>query len=222
MRLHCTSRSCVRHRLPIAVVIGGLVNVGVAAACYRMAVLSGPGVTEVDWAGPRNVEPRTSGWIVHSIGAISFVTGWCKNIHWDDGTITPGVSDAIATPRPVPPPCPYAALVGAVSPPPELIAAPSGMIVVIGEACGWPALAFSKELESSGLSMSTSTPTPWRPFVQGFVINTITYTAIVLGLWTLGPAAWLRWTRRRRGACIRCGYQLHSLLRCPECGLLIS
>ncbi len=51
----------------------------------------------------------------------------------------------------------------------------------------------------------------------GFAINTIFYAAI-LWLLTLGPFTARRMIRRRRGRCIKCGYDLRGNLShgCPE------
>jgi hypothetical protein len=54
---------------------------------------------------------------------------------------------------------------------------------------------------------------PWMPFVLFGVFP----MAALIG----GPLrSWRRWSRRRRGLCIKCGYSLTGLLepRCPECG----
>ena len=61
---------------------------------------------------------------------------------------------------------------------------------------------------------------PLHPIWPGFAINTAFYAAI-LWLLALGPFAARRFTRRRRGRCIKCGYDLshaeHEV--CPECGV---
>ena len=60
---------------------------------------------------------------------------------------------------------------------------------------------------------------PYRPIWPGFAINTIFY-AIILWLLTLGPFTARRMIRRKRGLCIKCGYDLRSDFEqgCPECG----
>ncbi|MEE8154336.1 MAG: hypothetical protein V3T53_05190 [Phycisphaerales bacterium] len=60
---------------------------------------------------------------------------------------------------------------------------------------------------------------PLRPIWPGFAINTIFY-AVVLWLLTLAPLTARRLIRRKRGACIRCGYDLRGDFSagCPECG----
>ena len=60
---------------------------------------------------------------------------------------------------------------------------------------------------------------PLRPIWPGFAINTIFYAAI-LWLLTLGPFTARRMIRRKRGQCIKCGYDLRGTSEggCPECG----
>ncbi len=60
---------------------------------------------------------------------------------------------------------------------------------------------------------------PIRPIWSGFVSNTVLY-AIVLWLLTLGPFTLRRVIRRKRGLCIKCGYDLRGAEHdvCPECG----
>jgi len=58
-----------------------------------------------------------------------------------------------------------------------------------------------------------------RPIWPGFAINTVFYAAI-LWLFALGPFAARRVIRRKRGHCIKCGYDLRGAEHevCPECG----
>ncbi len=60
---------------------------------------------------------------------------------------------------------------------------------------------------------------PLRPIWPGFAINSVFYAAI-LWLLTLGPFTARRFIRRRRGLCIKCGYDLRGAEHevCPECG----
>ena len=60
---------------------------------------------------------------------------------------------------------------------------------------------------------------PLQPLWPGFAINTAFYAAI-LWLLTLGPFTARRFIRRRRGHCIKCGYDLRGAEheQCPECG----
>lgn len=61
---------------------------------------------------------------------------------------------------------------------------------------------------------------PTRIIWPGFAINTIFYAVIVWLLWS-SPFAARRMIRRKRGRCIKCGYNLRGdyLTGCPECGL---
>ncbi len=70
---------------------------------------------------------------------------------------------------------------------------------------------------------------PLLPLWPGFALNTIFYAALAWGLWQL-PLAIRRRRRRRKGLCVRCGYDLKGIpidggegalggVRvCPECG----
>ena len=64
---------------------------------------------------------------------------------------------------------------------------------------------------------------PLRPIWPGFAINTIFYAAIFVILWllALGPFTARRFIRRKRGHCIKCGYDLRHAEHevCPECGV---
>ncbi len=58
------------------------------------------------------------------------------------------------------------------------------------------------------------------PIWSGFAINTVFYAAILWMLW-LSPFVVRRFIRRRRGRCIKCGYDLRGAEHeaCPECGI---
>ena len=62
-------------------------------------------------------------------------------------------------------------------------------------------------------------PLPTRPIWPGFAFNTFFYAA-TLWLLTLGPFTARRMIRRKRGHCIKCGYDLRGDFSagCPECG----
>ncbi len=61
---------------------------------------------------------------------------------------------------------------------------------------------------------------PIEPVWPGFAINTIFYVALLWMLW-LSPFVVRRFIRRKRGACIKCGYDLRGAEHevCPECGV---
>jgi len=63
---------------------------------------------------------------------------------------------------------------------------------------------------------------PYRPIWPGFAINTVSYAAI---LWLpFAPFVLRRSIRRKRGHCIKCGYDLRGTPggggACPECGMV--
>ncbi len=107
------------------------------------------------------------------------------------------------------------------------------------DARGWPILTLSSEIEHRAYldSLVTdgikTTLLPWprggarlpkvlplRPIWRGFAINTFFYAAIVWVLWS-SPLAARRVSRRKRGRCIQCGYDLRGAEHevCPECGV---
>ena len=58
---------------------------------------------------------------------------------------------------------------------------------------------------------------PLRPLWPGFAVNTAFYGGLVFLLWS-APGFMRRRSRRRRGRCLRCGYELAGVAACPECG----
>jgi hypothetical protein len=60
---------------------------------------------------------------------------------------------------------------------------------------------------------------PYLPVWPGFLLNSLLYAA-PWALVLVAPRAVRRWRRRRRGCCMRCGYDLRGLggAACPECG----
>ncbi len=61
---------------------------------------------------------------------------------------------------------------------------------------------------------------PIRPLPGRFIINTVFYALVLWLLWSLAFAT-RRLIRRRRGKCVRCGYDLSGAEHdvCPECGV---
>jgi len=61
---------------------------------------------------------------------------------------------------------------------------------------------------------------PFYPLWSGFLTNTIVYTAIAWTLWS-SPFVIRHVIRRKRGRCIKCGYDLRNVEheKCPECGV---
>lgn len=60
---------------------------------------------------------------------------------------------------------------------------------------------------------------PLRPIWPGFLVNSALAGILLWALWTL-PGVLRRTIRRRRGLCLRCGYDLRGRADapCPECG----
>ena len=60
---------------------------------------------------------------------------------------------------------------------------------------------------------------PVGPIWSGFVLNTLFY-AMFLWLLVPGPFVLRRYIRRKRGLCVKCGYDLRGAEHeaCPECG----
>ena len=60
---------------------------------------------------------------------------------------------------------------------------------------------------------------PYIPIPLGFVVNTLLYAAFI-GLPIAGRSAGRRVIRRKRGHCVKCGYDLRGAEHevCPECG----
>ncbi len=111
------------------------------------------------------------------------------------------------------------------------------------DARGWPAMTLRCSFDVSGNPQSPWTTVaglpvrdhattgsvigspappfalPLRPVWPGFAINTIFY-ATILWLLTLGPFTARRFIRRKRGLCIKCGYDLRGTAQmiCSECG----
>ena len=60
---------------------------------------------------------------------------------------------------------------------------------------------------------------PLYPIWTGFALNTIFYASL---LWLIipGPFVLRRFIRKRRGLCLKCGYDLRGVdhQACPECG----
>jgi hypothetical protein len=101
-------------------------------------------------------------------------------------------------------------------------------------ASGWPLLAVSCDIDdvrgrrggwriNPGLKVGTARGVPraiaWRPMWPGFVINSAAFAAMWWMI-LLAATGLTQASRRRRGRCTRCGYDLRGSIeaRCPECG----
>lgn len=111
-------------------------------------------------------------------------------------------------------------------------------------AAGWPYLALAGEaivryapgparrplsVQASGIEISAFglgeryRLLPLKPLWPGFWLNTILYALVTVALWLCigeGSRRIHRILRRKRGLCIKCGYDLRGDLSsgCPECG----
>jgi len=128
--------------------------------------------------------------------------------------------------------------------PPALGSTGCDLAVQMGDCRGWPFLAlWSGETLNhrtngtwvisdapSGIDIGLSPsnmiyghtaprPIPLRPILPGFIINTLFYAAIWFAI-LFAPGMIRRALRRRRGRCVKCGYDLRGEINngCPECG----
>ncbi len=71
-------------------------------------------------------------------------------------------------------------------------------------------------------ALRTRAAVPFRPVPIGLLVDSLAHAAVWLGLMIVVslPVATRRGVRRRRGACISCGYSMRGAIsdRCPECG----
>lgn len=62
---------------------------------------------------------------------------------------------------------------------------------------------------------------PLRPVLPGMVVNTLVIGALIASArWSCSAVVVAR--RRSRGQCIRCGYEVKDLPRCPECAEVVG
>lgn len=111
---------------------------------------------------------------------------------------------------------------------------------VIAVTSGWPMRALSKQYWhertdgayrrwiTGGLRLpewtwrwqgrnAYGTPIVSRPLWGGFAVNTLFFGFLAWVFVATSGQMW-RWRRRRRGLCVKCGYDVSGLARCPECG----
>ncbi len=80
--------------------------------------------------------------------------------------------------------------------------------------------AFAVELPGQYPSLTRYIPLPYRPIWPAFLINSALYATLWFALLFI-PTALRPRARRRRNACLSCGYDLQGLsptTPCPECG----
>jgi len=107
---------------------------------------------------------------------------------------------------------------------------PIGVTAVVSEtAFGWPFMALHGEWDWSSKrgagficldqGYMQAYGLPLRPIAQPFIINTLFYAAMWFGIF-FGVAALRRFVRKKRGRCVKCGYDLRGEFEkgCPECG----
>ncbi len=114
---------------------------------------------------------------------------------------------------------------------------PDRLVLFVEAAVGWPSLSLRsfatfrvesaeqwdtdhvRSVEIPRLRDSWRIRVPYDPIVTGFAINTLFYGVILWLLWST-PFATRRLIRKRRGRCLKCGYDLRHAEHdvCPECG----
>lgn len=103
----------------------------------------------------------------------------------------------------------------------------------IALASGWPAPAVrgwlmtgpatgpnATEEHGTILLQDKKRALPYYPLLPGFLLDTLLY-AVPWWIVLATPGFVRRWRRKRRGACLACGYDLrglHGSVVCPECG----
>ena len=112
-----------------------------------------------------------------------------------------------------------------VSPTPQLEAADERLVRLrsSGRDAGWVAADLDLGLWYQNYVTETTVALPLRPRPLEFGANSVIFGSLLAGL-TLGPFALRRWVRRRRGACVACGYSLQGNPTgvCSECGAMIG
>jgi hypothetical protein len=84
---------------------------------------------------------------------------------------------------------------------------------------GGVAMAKSDSLDDLSFFGDEFRVLPLHPLWPGLLLNTAFYGVICWAVWFV-PGAVRRGLRKRRGTCVRCGYDLRggALAACPECG----
>lgn len=99
-----------------------------------------------------------------------------------------------------------------------LMGAPTQPVLDYGPAL--PELVRTFTLDGSTITHREPRVVPLHPIVPGLLANTAVYGA-AWWLILFAPGVIRRWRRRRRGACVACGYDRRGIgaaAACPECG----
>lgn len=81
----------------------------------------------------------------------------------------------------------------------------------------WPWLLWCEVRGASINTKYSGEPRALGVEVCGFVVTTVGWWVVVRVI-AAGISATRAWNLRRRGMCVRCGYLVLDLTRCPECG----
>jgi hypothetical protein len=72
--------------------------------------------------------------------------------------------------------------------------------------------------QSAGPGLSIGVTIPLKPFWPGLLANALVF-GVLGGTLVLRLAGLRRRRRQSRGQCLKCGYALAGLTKCPECGM---
>ena len=224
-------------KLAVFLLLGTVVNVGVAWSCGVWSVGAQLYNIYFDLFEPTQVNPRDERWLRDN--------GW---IGRQDETLTAGYLRAFGYSR-----VEYFSIPTAMFDPSKRSGSTGSYSAVVARTwCGWPLFSFcaeewldpetyerwlhgeivrlpelyhyvggipvAVEVEFGG-PIKMERVLPLRPIWPSFAINTIFYAVLVWCV-TLVPFTARRFIRNRRGHCIKCGYDLRgdSSAGCPECG----
>jgi hypothetical protein len=90
---------------------------------------------------------------------------------------------------------------------------PNGDAIILG---GFATPSFLKPHRPE-FAKNTANRSPYLPLWPGFLVDTVFWGGAAFVVWSV-PGLVRRGVRRRRGRCVRCGYELKGLTVCPECG----
>lgn len=221
-------------RVVVCLVLGAVVNVGVAAVCVLWVDTTPPitvqsiAATLVDGDLPLEWHPNTGERRQAGFGLV------ISDIDWYD-------DEPVVAPRP--PTLPSFSMLGKHWP------AHKGLVT----RAGWPLAAFAAGAAVKGpsggpadcplppgglrpasgvvrtqdlplaqrLHFKSGRVVPIRPLWWGLFVNSVLYGGISLAAWS-GAMYWRGVRRARQGLCQECGYLVGALRVCPECGTFVS